>query len=71
MDMAFPLAHIAPELTPSDAGEVAMTIIFVLALVVPFVALGVVCWIFWRAKKREEEAERRRKEVEWRNAPSS
>jgi heme/copper-type cytochrome/quinol oxidase subunit 2 len=61
------LAHIAPELTPSDVGEIAMTVIFILAMVIPFIVLGIVCWIFWKAKKREDDE----KELEWRNAPSS
>ncbi|MDQ3669696.1 MAG: hypothetical protein M3377_05375 [Actinomycetota bacterium] len=65
--MAPLLAHIAPELTRTDVGELAMTIIFVLAMVIPFIVLGFVCWIFWKAKKRED----REKELEWRNAPSS
>ncbi len=52
-------------------GELAMTIMLVSVLVLMWAALGVVCWIFWRAKKREDEAEQRRKEVEWQNAPSS
>jgi hypothetical protein len=67
MHIASLLAHIAPELTPSDVGELAMTIIFVLAMVVPFIVLGVVCWIFWKAKKREDLE----RELEWRKAPSS
>ena len=66
--MASVLAHIAPELTPSDVGELAMTIIFVLAMVIPFIVLGIVCWIFWKAKKREDAE---LKERAWRNAPSS
>ncbi len=53
-----------------SGGETVMTIMLVTVLTVIWVALGVVCWIFWRAKKRED-AERQRKEVEWRNAPSS
>jgi hypothetical protein len=63
------------------AGELAMTIMLVTVLVAIWVLLGVVCWIFWRAKKREDEARRPRGyppapspdalEREWRNAPSS
>jgi hypothetical protein len=53
-----------------SGGELPMTIMLVTVLALMWVALGVVCWIFWRAKKRED-AERQRKEVEWRNAPSS
>jgi uncharacterized membrane protein len=37
-------------------GELVMTIFFVAVLSVIWIALGVVCWIFWRAKKREDAA---------------
>ena len=53
----------------SGSGELVMTIFFVTVLVVIWVALGVVCWIFWRAKKREDQA-KLREEIEW-SAPSS
>ena len=33
-----------------------MTIIFVTVLAVIWILVGVVCWIFWRAKKREDAA---------------
>jgi hypothetical protein len=62
------LAHIAPELTPDDAGELAMTIVFVAALVIPLAVLGGGCWIFYKAKLRED-AERER--AGWPNAPLS
>jgi hypothetical protein len=53
-------------------GDLPMTIMLVTVLVLIWVALGVVCWIFWRAKKREDVARRKREvEGEWRNAPSS
>lgn len=51
-------------------GELVMTIMIVVVLSVIWIALGVVCWIFWRAKRREDAA-RAEAEVEWRNAPSS
>ncbi len=51
-----------------SGGELPMTIMLVTVLVLIWVALGVVCWIFWRAKKRDDAV---RKEIEWRNAPSS
>jgi uncharacterized iron-regulated membrane protein len=55
-----------------SGGELPMTIILVTVLALIWVALGVVCWIFWRAKKREDLEKRRRElESEWRNAPSS
>jgi cbb3-type cytochrome oxidase subunit 3 len=43
----------------SGNGELVMTIFLVSVLVVIWVSLGVVCWIFWRAKKREDEAKLR------------
>ena len=54
----------------SQTGELVMTIGITVMLVLTWVALGVVCWIFWRAKKREDEA-LREAEVKWRNAPLS
>ncbi len=48
----------------TGGGETVMTVFLVGVLVVIWLALGVVCWIFWRAKKREDEA-RDRKEMEW------
>ena len=55
---------------PSDGGgSLILSIIALVAMIVPFFVLGFVCWIFWKAKKREEMAERRASE--WRNAHSS
>jgi heme/copper-type cytochrome/quinol oxidase subunit 2 len=54
----------------SQTGELVMTIGITVMLALTWVALGVVCWIFWRAKKREDEA-LREAEVKWRNAPLS
>ncbi len=51
-------------------GDLAMTIMLVTVLVAIWIILGVVCWIFWRAKKREDEA-RREADVRWQNARSS
>jgi len=57
--------------TPSTGhGELVMTIMIVVVLSVIWTSLGIVCWIFWRAKKREDAAQAEA-EVEWRNAPSS
>jgi heme/copper-type cytochrome/quinol oxidase subunit 2 len=56
--------------TVSESGQLAFTIMLISVLVVIWIIVGVVCWIFWRAKKRED-AEKARKELEWRNAPSS
>ncbi len=48
----------------SGGGQTVMTVFLIAVLAAVWVALGVVCWIFWRAKKREDEA-REGREVEW------
>jgi hypothetical protein len=58
------------QMHPSDGGgSLILSIIALVAMIVPFFFLGFVCWIFWKAKKREDMAERRASE--WRNAHSS
>ena len=52
----------------SESGQLVYTIMILAVLAFVWIALGVTCWIFWQAKKREDAA---RKELEWRNAPSS
>jgi uncharacterized iron-regulated membrane protein len=64
------------------SGQLAYTILLVTILTVIWVLVGVVCWIFWRAKKRED-AEKLAREPgsqppspefgtgDWPNAPSS
>ena len=52
-----------------DGGSLALSIVALVGMIIPFIVLGVVCWVFWKAKKREEAAERRA--GEWRNAHSS
>ena len=55
---------------PSDGGgSLILSIIALVAMIIPFFVLGFVCWIFWKAKRREDAAERRARE--WRNAHSS
>jgi hypothetical protein len=54
----------------SATGELVMTIGIAVMLAVVWTALGIVCWIFWRAKKREDAA-KREAEVKWQNARSS
>jgi cbb3-type cytochrome oxidase subunit 3 len=71
--MSGPTALTAPLAQHGGAGtggETIMTIFLIGVLAVIWIALGVVCWIFWRAKKRED-AERERGEVDWPNARSS
>jgi hypothetical protein len=50
-------------------GSLALSIVALVGMIIPLIVLGVVCWIFWRAKKREDAAERRLDA--WRNAHSS
>jgi heme/copper-type cytochrome/quinol oxidase subunit 2 len=52
-----------------DGGSFAITMIALVAMLIPWFVLGYVAWIFWKAKKRDEAEERRRDP--WRNAPSS
>jgi cbb3-type cytochrome oxidase subunit 3 len=52
-----------------DAGSLAITLVALVAMLVPWFVLAYVSWIFWKAKKRDEAEERRKDE--WRNAPSS
>ena len=65
--LALLLAH-AGEAEATGGGLTFFTALLVAVLVVVWVALGVVCWIFWRAKKRDDAE---KKELEWRNVPSS
>jgi uncharacterized iron-regulated membrane protein len=53
----------------ADDGSLAITLAALVAMLIPWGVLAVVCWIFWRAKKREDEAIARVEQ--WRNAPSS
>jgi uncharacterized paraquat-inducible protein A len=43
----------------ADSGQIALEGIIVASIIVPLLILAVVCWVFWRAKKRDEEAARR------------
>jgi cbb3-type cytochrome oxidase subunit 3 len=52
-----------------DSGSFAITMVALVAMLIPWFVLAYVSWIFWKAKKRED-AEERRKDA-WRNAPSS
>ncbi len=54
---------------PDDGGSLVLSIVVLVGMIIPLLVLGVVSWIFWKAKKREEAEERRRHE--WRNVHSS
>jgi cbb3-type cytochrome oxidase subunit 3 len=45
-----------------------MTALIATVLALTWIALGVVVWIFWRAKKRDDAE---REQARWKNAPSS
>ena len=62
------MALLAQMHTPED-GSFVLSIIALVAMIIPWFVLAYVSWIFWKAKKRDEAEERRRRE--WRNAHSS
>jgi cbb3-type cytochrome oxidase subunit 3 len=50
-------------------GSLAITLVALVAMLIPWFVLGYISWIFWKAKKRDD-AEARAQDT-WRNAPSS
>ena len=62
------LAH-AGSGSVDETGQLVFTIMLVSVLALVWVVLGVVCWVFWRAKKRDEAEQG--EEPGWRSAPSS
>ena len=52
-----------------DHGAAALDAFVVAMMLGSFVALGVICWIFWKAKKRDDA--QARGQDPWRNARSS
>jgi heme/copper-type cytochrome/quinol oxidase subunit 2 len=59
---------VAHGLVPDGHASLALSIVMLIGMIIPFFVLGWVCWIFWKAKVREDEARRRQA---WRNARSS
>jgi cbb3-type cytochrome oxidase subunit 3 len=53
----------------AGGGSFAITMVALVAMLIPWFVLGYVAWIFWKAKKRDEAEERR--QDAWRNAHSS
>ena len=62
-------AVLAHGFLPDGHGSLALSILMLLGMLIPFFILGGVCWVFLKAKRRED-AELARK-AEWRNARSS
>jgi len=50
-------------------GSTALSILALVGMIIPLIVLAYVCWIFWKAKKRDDAEERRANA--WRNAHSS
>ena len=57
------------QVVTTDGGSFALTMFALVGMIVPLLVLVYICWIFWKAKKRDD-AEAQRQD-EWRNAPSS
>ena len=41
-------------LADSASGGLALELVIVASIVIPLAALAVICWIFWKAKKRDD-----------------
>jgi hypothetical protein len=63
------LALLAHGLLPDGHDSLALSILMLVGMIVPFFVLGGVCWVFLRAKRREDAAAKR--EAEWQNVRSS
>ena len=62
------LAHGGAE-HATEAGATAVSVVAVVAMVVPLVVVGFVAWIFLKAKRRDDAA--KREEREWQSVRSS
>jgi cbb3-type cytochrome oxidase subunit 3 len=60
---------LAQHVMDEDGGSLAITLVALVAMLIPWFVLAYISWIFWKAKKRDE-AEARRQDA-WRNARSS
>ncbi len=60
------LAHAGQSSEPS----LALSILALVGMIIPYFVFGYVSWIFWKAKKREDAA-RDASKLPWRNARSS
>ncbi len=60
---------LAQHVSHDGGGSLVLSIIALVGMIIPFFILAGVCWVFWKAKKREE-AEQRRASA-WPNAHSS
>ena len=60
---------LAQHVMDEDSGSLAITLVALVAMLIPWFVLGYISWIFWKAKKRDD-AQARGQET-WRNARSS
>ena len=42
----------------ADSGTTAMDAVYVVSSVGPLIVLGIICWVFFRAARRNDERER-------------
>jgi uncharacterized paraquat-inducible protein A len=47
------------------AGDGAIEAVIMASIVVPLTVLGIVCWIFWKAAKRDREASPAEQPSDW------
>ena len=60
---------LAQHVMDEDSGSLAITLVALVAMLIPWFVLAYVSWVFWKAKKRDD-AEARAQDT-WRNARSS
>ena len=60
---------LAQHVMDGDRGSLAITLVALVAMLIPWFVLGYVSWIFWKAKKRDDA--HGGGEDAWRNARSS
>jgi heme/copper-type cytochrome/quinol oxidase subunit 2 len=60
---------IAQHAMDEESGSLAITLVALVAMLIPWFVLGYISWIFWKAKKRDDGQNDGRDA--WRNARSS
>ena len=61
--------HLAQHVMDENSGSLAITLVALVAMLIPWFVLAYVSWVFWKAKKRDDD--HARGEDAWRNARSS
>ena len=60
---------LAQHVMDENSGSLAITLVALVAMLIPWFVLAYVSWVFWKAKKRDDD--HARGEDAWRNARSS